>query len=529
MARGMLKAFDPATSAWFEVMAGRDGPQGPPGSSSPHEGSHIAVSVRQYGAVGDGVTDDTVAINNAIAAAGVGGYVSFESGTYLATGNLEGFWDVHKDGLGVVSDGSLEFQIRPRSDSVANYLFVNGATGDDGNDGLSPSRAVKTLAGLNDIFSRMDDMQRGKWIIRLSGTITGGARFQNLPPSKSFISFRGDGDAPGTSMSRAKPTTWIEHIPGDANDRFGMRFEEGEGSRIELSNLGFRGFNHAAGDMGWLMKSGGFIRAWNCWTENCDIGSGYVGNVGFSELYGEHSGYKTSGSRCQYNSSGTWTEVKFRGGPNAFEGVHVSRQSVCHVDDCVIENHTTWGAWSDMSTRVSYVRPTVRNSGSAGIRAQGSSDIQIDGTPVFENNGAQHVGIRGVARHATEEGIFAIPEHLTDSRFFTARTTALTSDRTFKSWRVGTGARVSVRAYGDTAGTLAVTGGLDFGTVTVPAGNWVVDIIAQCTGGATWTITRQVNGGAPIYGSATSSGDIKPVFTPAGGARLRGIEYRVGG
>ena len=110
-----------------------------------------------------------------------------------------------------------------------------------------------------------------------------------------------------------------------------------------------------------------------------------------------------------------------------------------------------------------------------------------------------------------------------------ARTTALTADRGLRSWRVGTGARISVRAYGDTAGTLAVTGGLNLGTVTVPAGGWVVDIVAQCTGGTAWTITRQVNGGAPTYGTATSSGDIKPVFTPAGGAQLRGIEVRVGG
>ena len=516
---------------WVPLVAGRDGAQGPPGPASPHEGSNIAVGVRQYGAVGDGTTDDTAAIQAAINAAGPYGFLDAEAGTYKVTGNLGmDFWRARKDGPGVITDAAgNQFRISPRDDTDVNTIWVNGGTGSDANDGISPSRPLKTLAGLAAVFAAMGDMLRGTWIIRLSGTIVGGQRFQNLPATKLFLSFRGDGDAPGIGMAKTRPATWIERTPGDATDRFGMRFEEAEGSRIELVNLGFRGFNAAAGDMGWLIKSGGFLRAWNCWTENCDIGSGYVGSVGFSELYGEHIGYKTSGSRCQYNSSGTWTGVKFRGGPNAFEGVHVSRQSVCHVDDCVIENHTTWGAWSDMSTRVSYVRPTVRNSGSAGIRAQGSSDIQIDGTPAFENNGAQHVSIRGTARHATEEGIFAIPEHLADSRFFSARTTALASDRTFKSWRVGTGARVSVRAYGDTAGTLAVAGGLDFGTVAVPAGNWVVDIVAQCTGGAAWTITRQVNGGAPTYGTATSSGDIKPVFTPAGGARLRGIEVRVGG
>lgn len=516
---------------WVPLLASRDGAQGPPGPASPHEGSNIAVGVKQHGAVGNGTTIDTTAVNAAITAAGASGFVDFEAGTYRVTENLgRKFWEARRSGPGVITDASGNtFRITPRSLADVNTIYVHGTTGDDANDGISPTRPLRTLNAVRDIFETGNGFDQGTWVVRLSGVITGGARFQNLPAFKGFLSFRGDGDAPGTGMTKTRPTTWIERTPGDNSDRFGLRFEESEGNRIELVNLGFRGFSAAAGDGGWIIKSGGFLRAWNCWTENCDIGSLYVGSVGFSELYGEHSGYKTSGSRCQYNSSGTWTEVKFRGGPNAFEGVHVSRQSVCHVDDCVIENHTTWGAWSDMSTRVSYVRPTVRNSGSSGIRAQGSSDIQIDGTPAFENNGAQHVSIRGTARHATEEGIFAIPEHLADSRFFSARTTALASDRTFKSWRVGTGARISVRAYGDTAGTLAVTGGLDFGTVTVPAGGWVVDIVAQCTGGSSWTITRQVNGGAPTFASATSGGDIKPLFTPADGARLRGIEVRVGG
>lgn len=46
------------------------------------------VSVKSYGAVGDGVTDDTTAINNTITAAGVGGTVFFPKGTYRITSKL---------------------------------------------------------------------------------------------------------------------------------------------------------------------------------------------------------------------------------------------------------------------------------------------------------------------------------------------------------------------------------------------------------------------------------------------------------
>ena len=47
------------------------------------------VSVSEFGAVGDGVTDETAAIRKAIKAAGTGGTVKFPPGRYLISGTLE--------------------------------------------------------------------------------------------------------------------------------------------------------------------------------------------------------------------------------------------------------------------------------------------------------------------------------------------------------------------------------------------------------------------------------------------------------
>lgn len=526
MVQGALKYKNPVTGSWVEMLAGRDGAQGPAGPASPHEGSNIATSVKAFGAVGDGTVDDTADVQAALTAA-AGTYVDFEAGTYLVTGNLGmGFWENRTAGPGIITDGAgTTFRITPRDDTDVNTIWVNGDTGDDGNDGISPTRPLKTLAGVKAIFDVADAFDRGSWTIRLSGTITGGMRFQSPPFAKSFLRFEGD-----ALDSNDRPTTWIESA-NDPAQRFGLRFEEGQNQRVHLSNIGFRGFN-TGGGAGWIMKSGGFIRTEDCWTENCQIGSIYTGNVGFSEQRSTHEGYTTSGTRAQYNSSGTWTECNLLGGPAAREGFHISRNSVAHVDYCTSENHTVYGGWQDMSTRVSWKCSTFRNNGSRGIRAEGGSDCHIDMTlphNVFENNTKQDVSIRGTARLAAEEGIYAIPEHLVDTRVVNS-TTGVTAQRGLNSYRLGQEARMNLRAWGTGAGTLTFTaGGSTIVGRTVSGTGWIVEV-TMLHDGTGWQVMSTVNGSGVAIGTATAgTGDAIPAFVPSGGATLRGIEVRTGG
>ena len=526
---GLALKAETAPGVWGLVAAGADGAQGPAGPASPHEGSNIAVSVKGHGAVGDGTTDDTTEVQAALTAA-AGTNLDFEAGTYVVTGNLgPDFWAVQKAGPGVISDGAgTLFRITPRDDADVNTIFVHGTAGDDGNDGLSPARPLRTLAAVRDLFSSAGGFDRGQWVIRLSGTITGGVRFQNPPHHKLFLRFEGD-PLDGTG----RPTTWIESDGGA--ERFGLRFEEGQQMRVHLARLGFSGFD-ASGGMGWLIKSGGFIRAEDCWTEGCDIGSGYVGNVGFSEQRSRHQGYRTSGTRAQYNASGSWTEVQCLGGPLAHEGFHTSRQAVTHVDKCLSENHTTYGAWSDMSTRVSYAGSTIQHNGIRGIRGEGSSDVHIDNTTygpnVFADNGRQDVSIRGTARLAAEEGIYAIPEHLVDARVG-AWTAAVTAYRGLRAFRIGTEARLRIRAWGDTGGT-GTSLAIGFGstivrTVALASTLWMVEMTALHDG-TSWQIVSTLNGaGTTIQTVTPTAGDLLPVLTPGGGARLRGFEIYTGG
>lgn len=79
------------------------------------------TDVRSYGARGDGVTDDTAAIQKAIDAAGAGGEVFFPAGTYLTTSPLT----VTADNVRLVGSGLAKI----RSTSQITLLALSDADG----------------------------------------------------------------------------------------------------------------------------------------------------------------------------------------------------------------------------------------------------------------------------------------------------------------------------------------------------------------------------------------------------------------
>lgn len=525
-----LKARDAQGNIHY-VAAGRDGAQGKPGPASPHEGSNIATSVRAWGAAGDGTADDTMEILAAIAAAGNAGYLDAEAGSYRVTDDLDkAFWALAKAGPGVViGPGGEEVIVAPFADADTTTIYVNGDTGDDDNSGLFSSKPLRTLAGVRSIFDVSGPVMGGNLIIRLSGTIRGGMRFQTPPLTKTFIRFEG-----GPLDANGRPTTWIENDTGDA-ERFGLRFEEGQQMRVHLARLGFRGFN-TGGGAGWIIKSGGFIRTEDCWTENCQIGSLYTGSVGFSEQRSRHRDYTTSGTRVQYNSSGSWTEVQCLGGPNATEGFHISRNAVAHVDKCVAQDHTRSGTWADMAARVASAGSTYQRNGWYGVRGEGHATIHIDDSTYgvhtwgagADQNVRKDVSLAGLALIAGTEGVYGTRDLIVESWRGT-RTTAHTAARGLPAYRVGEASRLAARAWGTGAGTVRLhIGGTTLATLTIPAA-WIVDLSIQHDGTA-WIGYATINGGAPVMITQTWGRTAAAVtITPGAGVTLRGVEHSTGG
>lgn len=88
------------------------------------------VNVKDFGAVGDGTTDDTAAINSAYDAANTkSAKVFFPAGTYLTTDNISRFLSVIAVGDGKIKRGSNIFDIGENQDTNNLYVSVDG-TGD---------------------------------------------------------------------------------------------------------------------------------------------------------------------------------------------------------------------------------------------------------------------------------------------------------------------------------------------------------------------------------------------------------------
>jgi polygalacturonase len=85
--------------------------------------NYVTASVKTFGAVGDGTTDDTVAIQAAVTAAGAGGLVYFPTGTYLVSSTINCLTNQQ-----LIGNGVNNTIIRRYADYGNTFNFVNAGS-----------------------------------------------------------------------------------------------------------------------------------------------------------------------------------------------------------------------------------------------------------------------------------------------------------------------------------------------------------------------------------------------------------------
>lgn len=139
------------------------------------------VNVKDFGAVGDGVTDDTAAIQAAIdQCVANSNSLNWPAGSYKTTANLTNFHNVTHTGLGVVVRGTNSFYITATT-AHGNTLYVS-PTGTSANDGLSASQPRELQSALT-ALNQYGPVLLGKWnVILAAGTYTSPTRKYIYPP-----------------------------------------------------------------------------------------------------------------------------------------------------------------------------------------------------------------------------------------------------------------------------------------------------------------------------------------------------------
>lgn len=292
------------------------------------------LSVKQFNAVGDGVTSDQTAIATAVAAAlAVSATLYWPAGTYVITGSVTNFHIVRHSGPGRVKLGSDIFSITPTA-TQTNTIYVS-ASGSNANIGLAASHPMLTIQRAIQILRDFGPYLGGTWIISVAAGSYATAGFTSGLRSLNAIVIQGPTqpgwqDVPTVEITKALSGTATVGLYG------------GPYLRLTVKNIKVSGYN-ALDESGFEFARFCTLIFENCHADSCHHGihvldftnyaikGGIISNCfyGVFELFGIVRDFKYA------SGAGSGTYIN-----NC--GVGIKSKELCtgHVDYSVITDNT---------------------------------------------------------------------------------------------------------------------------------------------------------------------------------------------
>jgi len=304
------------------------------------------VSVKDFGAVGDGVTDDTAAIQAAVTYAYSSGKDLFwDKGSYSTSTSISNFHSVRHIGAGNVKRGLDTFYVQP-VDTNSNKIYV-ATTGIAGNDGLSPSQPT-TIQAAFDALANYGPVLSGTWQVLLAaGTYTNtsvdfpeGLTSQE-PVLISGPDVGGHPNVPTAIFSPAAPAT------------SGFLFVT---SKALVKDIKFVNYDANSSSYALAVREQGQL-----FTDNVHVNDAYLGIVGYGncvlKVVGGIIENCDEGIRSLFNcyhSIGDGSAVDTSSGPiikNCTVGFSARESSTGHADYVTFEDND-FGISSEVNSRV---------------------------------------------------------------------------------------------------------------------------------------------------------------------------------
>lgn len=307
------------------------------------------INVKDFGAKGDGVNDDTAAINSAYnAASSKSAKVFFPAGTYLTTGNIAKFLSVIAVGDGKIKRDSEIFDVGENSVNRL-YASTNG-TG----DGLSVNYP-SNLTSISNYFTKKRVLYN-QWYVHLAaGTYTKRITFIDVEVQKTR----------GLTISGVNPDrvnnvwTTIFIYPDDNEPGHCLGFNNVK--NIQVENISFVGSNVGTGANNfngvYFYRGVNRIQVFNCKFDNFNYGDAICSQnnnllfVSNNIIQNSRTGvyvYNTMGSSLATDN--TRNLIK-----NCVHGLYVTGSSYMHNDhndfedctDCAYVDKGAYCGWND--------------------------------------------------------------------------------------------------------------------------------------------------------------------------------------